>query len=188
MMPLRILPLPWLAAGALAALLAGFASGYALKGRIDDAQIERLRGEIARIEAAHAAEKQAAAEASARRLAAAQDAGRAAVLALDATRARLSATTKRLKESLYALPTAGRCGLSDAAVGLLDRAAGAAGDLSARAAGPDRAAAGPAADPTRPAASESAVGGWMADAIRHYDECRARLDAIRQWDEVTHGR
>lgn len=93
-----------------------------------------------------------------------------------------------LAEALYGLPTAGRCGLSTAAVGLLDRAIGDGGNLPEGAGEPAGADAASSADAARPAASEAAIAGWMGDAIARYDECRARIDAIRRWDEVTHGR
>lgn len=182
-----VLPWPTVAALILAAVI-GFGVGFAIKGRLDAAEYERLRGEIARSEANHAAERQAAAEASARLLAAAQETERAAVRALHETRTRLIAANRRLKEALYALPTAGNCGLSAGATRLLDDALGNAADVSARAPQPDPAAAESAADAARPAASEAAVGAWIGDAIHAYDECRARIDAIRQWDDVTYGR
>jgi len=37
-------------------------------------------------------------------------------------------------------------------------------------------------------ASDGGIAQWVLDAAAQYDDCRARLDAIRQWDEVTHGR
>lgn len=172
-----VTPWPMLAVAAVC-LASGFAGGYALKGRLADA-------EIARLQAAHAAERQAAAEEAARRLAAAQDAERAAVHALQATKTRLTDTQRQLKEALYALPTARHCGLSGPARRLLNAAIAAPGGLPAGSGEPARADAEPAADP---GATEADIAGWAADAIALYGECRARIDAIRQWDEVTHGR
>ena len=174
---------PWSAAIACALCAgAGFASGYALKARLAE-------GEIARIEAAHAAERQAAAEAAAQRMAAAEAAEVAAVRALSATKQQLAAAHRRLKEDLYALPTAQRCGLSGAARGLLNARLAASDTVPARAAEPDAAPAAPAANSGDAArdASEADIGGWIADAVAAYDECRARLDAIRRWDDMTHG-
>lgn len=37
-------------------------------------------------------------------------------------------------------------------------------------------------------ASDGGIAQWVLDAAAQYGDCRARLDAIRQWDEVTHGR
>lgn len=140
---------------------------------------DSYQARIARIEATHAAEKQAAAEGAARRLAAAQEAERAALHALHATKNTLAATRKKLKETLHALPTADRCGLSGPARGLLNRALDATASLPAHPAEPAPAPAAPAADP---GAGEGDVGGWIADAIAQYNECRARIDALRQWD------
>lgn len=178
-------PWPALAAAVIVAG-AGFAGGYAFKGRLDAAVIERLEGDIARIEAAHAEEKRAAAEAAAARLAAAQDAERRVARELQATKDRLAATKERLKEELYALPTAGRCGLSAPARGLLNDAL-AGNTLPQGAARSADAAAQPAADSGHDT-GEADIGAWIADAIALHGECRARIDAIRQWDEVTHER
>ncbi|GAB4112850.1 MAG: hypothetical protein Fur0019_19230 [Tibeticola sp.] len=107
---------------------------------------------------------------------------------MHATQSRLAATERRLKESLHALPTAHQCGLSGPARGLLNARIAASDDLPARAAEPDPAAASAAADPGEPGTIEADLGGWIAGAISAYDACRARIDAIRQWDDVTHGR
>ncbi|MCX8018355.1 MAG: hypothetical protein N2690_10715, partial [Rhodocyclaceae bacterium] len=54
------------------------------------------------------------------------------------------------------------------------------------------AAAGAAADPGNDdaglATSDADVASWALNAIELYRECTARIDALRQWDEVTHGR
>ncbi|BBD77223.1 hypothetical protein [Hydrogenophilus thermoluteolus] len=175
-------------AAALVCVGAGFASGYAFKGRLDEGRIARAEAAVVQCQRDREADARHAAEEAARRLAAAQEAERAAVHALQATKARLAATEKRLKESLYALPTAQSCGLSGAARGLLN-ARIAASDLPAGAAEFDRAHTESAADSgSRAGVDEAALGGWIADAISAYDACRARIDAIRAWDEVTHGR
>lgn len=166
----------------IAIAMACFVAGYIIKGRIDAANIEHLHGEIAHIEARYAVERQAAAEEAARRLAAAEEAERAAVHALHATRTKLTATNRRLKEALNGLSTRNNCGMSDAAVSMLNNAIRGAADLPEGTAEPYPAAAGATADPARPAASEAAIGKWIAEAAALYDECRARIDAIRQWD------
>ena len=180
----RILP-GWLWAGVTLALMAGAGwAGYRHAAARGEAQVEVCR-------AASAEFQRRAAEESAARLAAAQSAERAAVRALQATKTRLSATEKRLKESLYALPTASACGLSGPARGLLNARIDAAGGLPESAAEPDRTDAESSADPGEPV-TEADLGGWIAAAISAYDECRARIDAIRQWDVdvsgVAHGR
>lgn len=137
---------------------------------------------LAACNAAREMDARAAAEAAARRLIASQAAEAAVMAQLSLAKTRLAATEKRLKESLYALPTAQSCGLSAAARGLLNARLG-ANELPARAGLPDRAAAPVAADA---GVREAELGGWITDAITAYDDCRARIDAIRQWDEVTH--
>src|SRR5690606_1643917 len=103
-----------------------------------------------------------------------------------ATKNRLAAANRKLKEALYGLPTAAECGLSGPARGLLNRALDpAAAPMPTDTGGAAGTAAAPAADP---GATEADIAGWAADAIALYGECRARIDAIRQWDEVTHGR
>ncbi|MCX8016641.1 MAG: hypothetical protein N2690_01870 [Rhodocyclaceae bacterium] len=179
---------PWpLLAGAILTTAAGFAGGYALKGRLAAGDIARSEAAVAECQRQSAQERAAAAEAAAHRLAAAQEAEARAVHALHATRARLAAADQRLKESLYALPTARSCGLSAAARGLLNDRIAASDALPQGAALADRAAAQPAADPGEPSTAEADLGVWIAEAIGRYDECRARIDAIRQWDEATHG-
>lgn len=181
------MPVPRLWLVPLAAACAGAAAAWWVQGQRLDAADAHHRAGIAAMRQQQAEREAAAQRAAAQKLAAAQEAERAALHALHATRARLDATNKRLREALHGLPTSGRCGLSFGAVGLLD--GGLVGTLPAGAARPDRADAGSSADPARPAATEAAVGAWIADAAALYDECRARLDAIRQWDEVTsHGR
>ncbi len=116
----------------------------------------------------------------AERLARAQAAEQEAVHALHATRARLRETQGRLKDAIYSLDP-GRCGLSGPARGLLNDAIATGGaGLPARAAESAGAAAAPAADSGD--AGERDLAIWIADAIGRYEECRARLDAIRAWD------
>ena len=176
-----IAPWPMLAASAIA-LAAGFAGGYALKARMAEAEISRLHS-------AHAAARAAAAQAMAARFSRAQDAEQAAVHALHETEKRLTATQRRLKDALYSLDP-GRCGLTGRARGLLNDAIADAGKpLPEGAAEPADAAAGPAADSdVSRSTGEREVALWIAEAIGLYEACRARIDAIRHWDEVTHGR
>lgn len=178
-----MIPLSFVANGL--ALIGAAMIGWGIRGMGAEAAIERAKSAVAACEAERQKDARAAAEETARRLAAAQAAEQSAVRTLQATKHRLATTEQRLKESLYALPTAGRCGLSGPARGLLNRAI--AGDeLPARAAEPLGAASTPAADTG--GSTEAEVGGWIADALRAWGECRARIDAIREWDEVTHGR
>ncbi|TCS69750.1 hypothetical protein EDC61_11950 [Sulfuritortus calidifontis] len=160
---------------------AGAGIAYSLEHRARQAEVAVLRAEMADQQAA-------AAQAAAARLSAAQAAEAAAVRTLHATKSRLAVTEKRLKESLYALPTAQSYGLSYAARGLLNARLSDADDMPARASEPDRAASESPADPGQSGVTEADLGGWIAGVIGAYDACRARIEAIRQWDEVTHGR
>lgn len=178
------LPAPWLLlAGATLAAASGFAGGYALRGTIADA-------EIATVNEKHALERAAAARETARRFSAAQSAERRATTELHDTSQRLALANKRLKEAINELPNRSDCGLSGRAVSLLNGAIDAGAGLSANPGEPGpapAAAAGDSVDKKKSDASEQAVAGWIADTIAIHDACRARIDAIRRWDEVTHG-
>lgn len=178
---------PWpLLAVALLCMAAGAGAGYALKARLAQADLARAQTALAEERARCAAERESAAREVAERLARAQDAERTAVHALHATRARLRDTQGRLHDALSAIDDRG-CGLSGPARGLLNDAIAQGGaGLPAGAAQSAGAAATPAADSA--GTGERDLAFWIADAITAYGECRARLDAIRQWDEVTHGR
>jgi hypothetical protein len=201
------LPLPrlWLHAGLLGAgALAGAAGGYAWRNASASAELaqahahhaaqsQALQGQMAAQAAAHAAQREAALAEALARWQQAQAAERAAVRTLHATQSRLADRERRLQEALDALPDDDGCGLSAARISLLndaiaDAAGAAAGAaVPAPAGGPDAAAAAAAADP-RGGADQAALAGWAAAVIGLYDACRARVEAIRQWDEVVHGR
>jgi len=176
----RIMP-GWVWAAAAVVLMGGGGmAGY----HVADGRCE---ARVARMEADFSAAREAAAAESARRIAAAQAAEKKAVTALYATEKRLVDAKRRLRGALYGLPTANDCGLSAPARGLLNRTIDAGADLPARASQPNPANAAAAAD-SGEQTSEADLGAWIADTISAYDACRARLDAIRQWDaEVSHG-
>lgn len=183
------LPIPWSAVAAIALAATSFAGGYALKGRLDAAAIERLRGDIARIEAAHAEEKRQAAEAARARLEAAQAKADAAVAAQSRLETRLKEEQARVKAALYRLPS--RPCLDGAHLGLLARSPGIRLVPVPQAAGgtPGPAAGAPADPGPAPAAglaaTDTAVTGWMIDAAALYETCRGRIEALRQWAEQT---
>ena len=60
------------------------------------------------------------------------------------------------------------------------------------AASADPTAAGSAANPgdgnETTASTDADIAGWIADASKLYDQCRARIDAINQWDAGLDGR
>jgi hypothetical protein len=179
MMPFAM---PWPAiAVAMLCVAAGVAGGYALKGRLAEAQ-------IARIQADHAAQRQAAAEAAAQRLAAAQDAADRAVAQRDARIAELDATTRRLRHDLRSATTGRPC-LSADARGLLHQSPAFGTRMPETSGGVATAPAAAAPDPGERADSTDAdLARWILDVAALYEQCRARIDAIRQWDEVSRGR
>ncbi|MGE4366510.1 hypothetical protein [Thermomonas sp.] len=166
-----------------AALIAGACAcaviGWSARGLRDAPTIARLRAEIA---TTAAAADRARAEAIAR----ARAADAAAITDLQQRLTRAAATTEDLRHALAAT-TSGRACLSADARRVLHRAPAFAA-VPAPAAGP--AAAGPAAaaDPGDRASTDADLAGWALDVAALYEQCRARIDAIRQWDEVTHGR
>lgn len=164
----------------LAAGIGGGLLGWTVRGWRDAGQIADLRSALASVQASA---ERARAEAIAR----ARSADAAAITDLQQRLARATATTEDLRRDLAAT-TSGRACLSADARRVLHRAPAFAAPVPAPAAGP--AAAGPAAaaDPGERASTDADIAGWALDAAALYEQCRARIDAIRRWDEVTHGR
>lgn len=182
---LRLLPAAPLAVYAAAAALLGAtgaagALGWTLRGWRDAGQIADLRAQLASVQAS-------ADRTRAKAIASARSADAAAITDLQQRLARATATTEDLRRDLAAT-TSGRACLSADARRVLHRAPAFAAAVPAPAAGP--AAAGPAAaaDPGERASTDADIAGWALDAAALYEQCRARIDAIRRWDEVTHGR
>jgi outer membrane biosynthesis protein TonB len=174
------MPLSTFAPLALAAAV-GAAMGYAWEHRARLAEVATIRADIAAREAA-------AAEDARRRIDAAAAAADAAISERDARIATLDAATRRLRHDLKAATT-GRVCLSADARGLLQQSPAFGLRLPQATGGAAPAAAAAAADPGESAESSDAdVSGWILDAASLYEQCRARIDAIRQWNEVTHGR
>lgn len=158
--------------------LAGFAAAWTIQGWRLDAERNGHAAKLAAIALERETERRQVAEETARRLQAAQEAEREALAKLATTKADLVAIRNRLKEAINGLPTASNCGLSDPARRLLNDAI--AGDaMSSHPAEPARTDAAAAADP---GVTEGDLGAWIADAIVLYGECRARIEAIREWD------
>ncbi|WP_119352919.1 hypothetical protein [Azohydromonas sediminis] len=166
---------------ALSFALAGvcFLAGYRLG---DDNRADKCERLI------QAQERQRASETAAA-LARAQE---AAIKAAQSMAAQRAAASQRLKEARREIDrlAAGRECLSGALrVRISDAAAGVTDNLPEDPGPSARAAAEPAADPGDGIASTDAdVAAWALDVASAYEECRARIDAIRQWDQVTHGR
>lgn len=159
----RVLPLPWLLLGLLVLLAASFGSGY-FKGH--NAATERC-------EQSQAQAAQAAAQAQAALYAQAEAAEAAAAATLSATRQTFTRRLEAARRETDALATGRDCLGPDLRLRLNAALAPATG-LPAGAAPLDPAPAEPATD--------TGVAQWILDAAQHYDECRARIDAIREWD------
>lgn len=172
-----MMPLPSLWPWALVAI-ASAVGGYAVAAKVGAG--ETARAEARRIECERARERdaRAAAEAAARLLARAQDAEGAAAAKLAAARAAQEAKLKETRHEIHRL-AAGRECLSGALRLRLNAAIDAADGLPARAGDADPAVAA--------AADDTGVAQWIIDAAGRYDDCRARIDALRQWDAVTFG-
>jgi hypothetical protein len=187
-----MIPLPALSTAiAILASITGFAAGYAFEHRARVAEVAQIRADIARREAA-------AAEESRRRIEAAQKAADAAIAQRDARIAELDTLNRRLRHDLKTATTGRPC-LSSAARGLLQQSP-AFGTTVPKDTGSTLAApAAPATYSLLPSPSGRGAGGegdttdtdlagWILDAAGLYEACRARIDSLRRWDEVTHGR
>lgn len=192
MIPLPQLLPGWTWAVATVALMAGSAlGGYRLAAKICAG--ETAKAEARRMECEQAREKDAreAAEKAAVLLARAQGAEAQAARRLAAAEA---ATRKKIEETrreIYRLATGREC-LSGALRLRLNAAIG-ADDMPTRAGAADPAVAAAAAaagdgDGGQRGSADADIAGWIVEAASLYDECRARIDALRHWDEVTHGR
>lgn len=164
---------PWpliIAAAASAAL--GSAAGY----RYAQAKGQAM---LAACEQARAEDSAAAAAAAAALMKRAEDAEGRAARSLAEARASVNRRIQEAKREAYELAGSG-CGVSGA---LRLRLNAAIGDVPAGAGHAAGADASAAAD----SASEREVAEWVLDAVQRYEECRARIEAIRQWDAATHG-
>jgi hypothetical protein len=188
---MKPLTTPWpLVAGAMLTTAAGFAGGWLLASRLAQAQVVEMNAR--RIECEHAREKdaRAAAEAAAALLARAQGAEAEAAARLAQAQAAARSRLEDARREVYQLATGRPC-LPDAVRLRLNAAIGAADGLPAGAGDAAFAATEPAADPGhgegRRVSTDADVAGWALDAAALYEQCRARLDAIRQWDAMTFG-
>ncbi|WP_162860577.1 hypothetical protein [Pseudothauera hydrothermalis] len=171
---------PW----ALVAVVSA-AVGYGLAAKVGAGQTARAEAALARCEAGRAEDARAAADAAARLLARAQEAEASAAARLAERQAAFNKRLKEVKNEIYSLATGREC--LSGALRLRLNAALAADDLPARPGGSRAAAAEPPADPgdSQAVSTDADIAGWILDAARLYDDCRARIDAIRHWDEVT---
>jgi hypothetical protein len=181
MMPLPSLG-PWVLVAVLSAAATGAMLGYAFEHRARLAEVAQMRAEVARREAA-------AAEESRRRIEAASRALDAALAEKDRRLLALDATNRRLRHDLQAATTGRPC-LSSAARGLLQQSPAFGLKLPATTGSALAAPAAAAADSGDAArdSTDADIAGWIVDAASLYEQCRARIDALRQWDDMTHGR
>lgn len=153
---------------------------------------DRCEARVARMQSDFAAAREAAAQESARRLAAALAAADASVAAALQQRDAADAKSKEIARELSRQKLlSGRACLSGAAVGLLNSHPAIGLNLPATAASAANPAARSAADPanTRPdaGATDADLAAWALDAMTLYQTCRARIDALRQWDAEVNG-
>ncbi|MFN4003340.1 MAG: hypothetical protein ACK4MJ_04175 [Hylemonella sp.] len=164
---------PWpliIAAAASAAI--GTAAGY----RYAQAKGQAM---LAACEQARVEDSAAAAAATAALMKRAEDAEGRAARSLSSAKASIDKRIQEARHDVYALAGSG-CGVSGAVRLRLNTAI--AGDVPAGAGHAAGAAAGAAAD-----SGEREIAAWVLDAAQRYEECRARIEAIRQWDAATHG-
>jgi cell division protein FtsB len=155
----------------------GAASGYGIEHRSRIAEVKSIKADIAKREAA-------AAEESHRHIEAAQKAADAAIAQRDARIQSLDAANRRIRDELKTATTGRPC-LSADARSVLQQSPAFGIKLPASAVGHASAAPAVTADPSD--STDADVAGWIIDATDLYEQCRARIDAIRQWDEVTNG-
>jgi hypothetical protein len=175
-----MIPLPSFWPWALVAIVSaatGATIGYAWEHRARQAEVAQIRAEIAKREAA-------AADESRRRVEAASRAADAAIAEKDRRMTDLDATNRRLRHDI-STATTGRTCLSADARGLLQQSPAFSLKLSTATGGTASAHATPAANTGD--STDADVAGWILDSAALYEACRARIDAIRQWDEVTNG-
>lgn len=163
--------LPWLIA-ALAATTAAVSIAWS-------------RHEVAALHAQSAAAQLQAERLAREQIARSAQAADAAVLAAQQKAAAAQQQTNRLRQELAHVASDRPC-LSAATRSLLERHPAFAASVPARAVQLDRADAAATADPGQPATSERDVAEWALQASTLYAECRARIDAIRDWDTHAH--
>lgn len=149
--------------GAVAVLI--FAAGWAVEGWRKDAEIDRLRLE-------HANESADAARAAAEVITAELKRGNELTARVAAAEATRDTALQETQDALRRVTTGRPC-LSAAAVRLLNQPGSLKAALPAPPGKPDGADAAFATD--------TDVAQWAAYAIRSYDTCRGRIDALNEF-------
>lgn len=165
-------------AAALACMVSGVA-GYKLADTLADARVAQIEERRMECEHARAADARAAADKAAALLARAQDAEAQAAHQIAQQQQTFDKRLKEVRSEISKLATGREC-LSGPLRLRINSAIAAADPVSEGAGHADAAHAA--------AADDTAVADWITDAVRLYDDCRSRIDAIRRWDEVTYGR
>lgn len=181
MMPLPSLG-PWVVVAVVSAAATGAMLGYSWEHRARVAEVAQIRADVARREAEAAIDAR-------RRIEAASRAADAALAEKDRRMLELDATNRRLSHDLQATTTGRPC-LSSAARGLLQQSPAFGLKLPTTTGSALAAPAAAAADSGQSSSdsTDTDIAGWVLDAAALFEQCRARIDAIRQWDEMTHGR
>jgi len=169
------------AAVAVIAGIVGFTAGYTWENRARKSEVAQIRAEIAAREAEVAEETR-------HRIEVALKASDVAIAERDARLAELDAVNRRLRHDLKTATTGRPC-LSADARWLLQQSPAFRLGLSSPTGSPATTNAATAADPGQPAgdSTDADIAGWILDAAALYEQCRARIDALRKWDELTHG-
>lgn len=152
----------------IAALI--FAAGWQIEGWRKDAEIER-------IERAHAEQRARDAQAAAEEIAAATRRGNELAARVAAAEATRDTALQETQDALRKVTTGKPC-LSGAAVRLLNESNGLKAAVPAVSSG----------EPARvdaTVATDTDIAQWAANAIRSYDTCRGRLDAIADFYKDT---
>ncbi|MGC9185366.1 MAG: hypothetical protein ACP5GC_07960 [Thiomonas sp.] len=144
------------------------------------------RHEVATLRAQIASAQRQAERRAREQIARAAQAADAAVLAAQQKAAVAQQQTTRLRQELAHVTTDRPC-LSAATRRVLERHPAFFPSMPASAASAARPAAAAAADSHQPVSTERDVAAWALDASALYAECRARIDALRQWDAQTFG-
>lgn len=183
------MPNSWILGGTavLVALLSG-TIGYKISDGIADAKVARAEARRIECEHARAMDAKRAADETAALLTRALDAERRATAALAAKRAYQS-KLKEMRNEIPKLATGHECMSGDLRM-QLNTAITDGNTMSQSAADATGADASAASNTSSSAgATDADIAVWVIDAAGLYSECRARIDAIRQWDEeVRYGR
>lgn len=167
----------------LIAALIGFGGGWFVASKIGDANLMQCELNTETMLKTHEAET------AERMRAAAQSTDNALAYAMN----RIIGAEQQAEELKNELKnyTTGRDCLSAGALRLLQPAAVGKQRMLEGAKGVDPAAAGFAANPgdrNEAASTDADIAGWINAASKLYEQCRARIDAIGQWDAGLNGR